>query len=69
MFIFFSGIKAALLPLMSISWETKPSIELKNPKFGENFKVAIHKNMLHAQTLQVNVLSIPDDKEPECLVC
>lgn len=63
------GIRAALLPLMSTSWETKPSKELRNPKFGETFKVAILKNMLRAQTLQVNVWSFPDKKEPECLGC
>ncbi|GAB1604454.1 protein WWC2-like isoform X2 [Argonauta hians] len=63
------GIKLALLPFMPVCWETKPSPDMKNPKFGESFKVAIPKNLLHAQTLQVNVWSIPDGKELECLGC
>ncbi|CAI9734781.1 protein WWC2-like isoform X1 [Octopus vulgaris] len=63
------GIKIALLPFMPVCWETKPSADMKNPKFAESFKVAIPKNLLHAQTLQVNVWSIPDGKELECLGC
>ena len=61
-------VKAALLPHLNASWETKPSGDLKNPKFAEVFRVAIPEHKLLAKTLQVNLWSQHDIMGEKCLV-
>ncbi|XP_041357146.1 protein WWC2-like [Gigantopelta aegis] len=62
-------IKAALLPHMNISWTTKSSSDLCSPKFAEIYHVAIPENKLSSKTLQVNIWSLLDNHEDECLGC
>nr|XP_022328024.1 protein WWC2-like isoform X2 [Crassostrea virginica] len=63
-------IKAALLPnIRNATWTTKASTELKHPKFCEEFQVSIAEQLLINKTLQVQIWSLPYQKEPECLGC
>lgn len=63
------GIKAALLPNMNASLETKFSTELENPKFSEVFRVPVPEHKLMNKTLQVNVWSCHEKIGEECLGC
>ncbi|XP_064608638.1 protein WWC2-like isoform X2 [Liolophura sinensis] len=64
-------IKAALLPQQQgcMSFQTEAIADLKTPKFAQVFRVAIPDYKLFAKTLQVNVWSVVQLKEQECLGC
>lgn len=70
-YYFNSYIKAALLPSPSsgsLTCCTKPVQDLRKPTFGDSFPFAVPLNKLYTKTLQVNVCSIEDDTQEECLV-
>lgn len=51
-----------------MSFQTEAIADLKTPKFAQVFRVAIPDYKLFAKTLQVNVWSVVQLKEQECLV-
>ena len=67
-FIFPRCIKAALLPNPEISWVTRPSADLENPRFSEVFRIPIPQRTLFTKTLQVNIWCLQERRPDECYV-